>query len=526
MIAKILNKIKNLTFNRFDTITTTVIICSVAIIFLRTYYFGTCISPDSANYLRAARGIADGNGFYVNKLAGDVHFWFATWPIGYPALIAMVACITKTNVYLSAKILSVLVLLVIVGILRRRFKSRAWLFSVSFLMSGFIWIFSYVWSEQLLLLGLLWFSFALYDVLCCGKVSFARMLSLSFSSLFLFLSRYIGAFSIVAMSFFAGLIFLEQVLRKLREPKEQMKAVWLLIVSIINAILMYVYLYNNKIHSGFATGMERIPAPESFSVLTKQLVGCELREISSLFAHHGWLSLGAVLSLVVLGILFFLVWKHTRALINYLLAYRSHPGVILGAVGLFYWVCIVLMRFRTQFDQFNFRLLYPATFMFLIAALSVLVEVFPEKTTSIEKKIRIQHVLAICLIMVFLLNRDIIRLYGGKVTGRKLNGYEQMKSELLEKYKTIDSGALVLGYDINALFLRPDLQFDTPRFAPYFRKETMENCLLRLKDQRTIIVDVEVMKNELKEEGRSYDCSVYEYFHERLKPGEYFVKIK
>ena len=94
-------------------------------------YYAYCenifISPDSGNYLREATALVNGYGFNVSGPAGT-YSWFSNWPIGYPCLIALVALLTGQNVYLSSKILSIL--LVIAGMLffYKYFKKKAWIF--------------------------------------------------------------------------------------------------------------------------------------------------------------------------------------------------------------------------------------------------------------------------------------------------------------------------------------------------------------------------------------------------------------
>ncbi|MDR3090474.1 MAG: hypothetical protein LBU39_11780 [Desulfobulbaceae bacterium] len=166
------------------------------LIFGHAYFFGAYISPDSTNYLQAAQALRDGYGFHVNAAAGDTETYFAIWPIGYPAMIAFVSIITNTEVYLASKIVSVVILTILFTMFYIKFKKHTWAYAFLTLNLGFLQVFYYTWSEQPFILGLMWISFAAIDILKSDRIKYYHYINIALASLFLFFSRYIGAFSV------------------------------------------------------------------------------------------------------------------------------------------------------------------------------------------------------------------------------------------------------------------------------------------------------------------------------------------
>ena len=185
----------DLNINRYkaDMVLFTVFIAVSLYTIFNAYIFDVKISPDSTYYLGAAQSLLDGNGFYILSKAGNTSVYFATWPIGYPFLIAVVAFITKTtNLYFASKILSIGLIGLILIMFRIRFGIKAVFISLLLLTPAFLSIFSYTWSEQVFIFASIWFSFALYDVISVKNPKWYHYLLLMISSLAIFFSRYVG----------------------------------------------------------------------------------------------------------------------------------------------------------------------------------------------------------------------------------------------------------------------------------------------------------------------------------------------
>jgi hypothetical protein len=178
------------------------IFVGVALLILtQSYFFGAFILPDSGYYLRLAEALRNGSRSYVDMISGswEKQNYFAVWPIGYPVMIAFIALITNTEIYLASKIVSVIILLILFALFYIRFKNHAWLYALITINYGFLHFFYVTCSEQPFILGLIWLSFTLVDILKSEKVKYVHYISLGFASLFLFLSRYIGVFSVGAI---------------------------------------------------------------------------------------------------------------------------------------------------------------------------------------------------------------------------------------------------------------------------------------------------------------------------------------
>ena len=110
------------------------------------YAKGVYITSDSDGYLREAVNLLAGNGYSYDGIAG-YSSWFANWPIIYPLLIAFVALITGTNVYLASKIVAILCFGIIEIVLYIAFKKDSWLYALTLTNLGVLAMAYNTWSE-------------------------------------------------------------------------------------------------------------------------------------------------------------------------------------------------------------------------------------------------------------------------------------------------------------------------------------------------------------------------------------------
>src|SRR5699024_8572100 len=83
------------------------------------------VTSDSAHYLQLAQNIIDGNGLHTANYVDGMNTYFATWPVGYPLLIAVVAFILPVSVLWAAKIVNIICLGLMLVLLNRLFGERS-----------------------------------------------------------------------------------------------------------------------------------------------------------------------------------------------------------------------------------------------------------------------------------------------------------------------------------------------------------------------------------------------------------------
>ena len=138
------------------------------------YLEGINISADSAGYLREAVNMAAGNGFRYDGLAGYNNTWFANWPILYPLMIAIVMKATGLEVYLSSKILSMILVGILLIILRCVYKKDAWFYALFMSNLGLMYLYWYSWSELPFILFMVLFVLSLAEVVKDEKINIKR----------------------------------------------------------------------------------------------------------------------------------------------------------------------------------------------------------------------------------------------------------------------------------------------------------------------------------------------------------------
>jgi hypothetical protein len=427
------------------------------LIFLQSYVLGAHISPDSTNYLRAAQSLRDGYGLYVNAAAGDTRTYFSIWPIGYPAMIALISLITGTEIYLASKILSVIILGIICGIFYCRFKKTAWVYALIITNFGFLQIFWYTWSEQPFILGLVWISCVSADILKSENIRIRHYISICLASLFLFFSRYVGAFSAGVIGLLALYCFGTGISRRIKERIK--KALLLSAAALVAAVVMTAYLYVNKLKSGYATGTERVPIKEHPIVLFLQLCLSQIREMENVFSTFFTLNHAMAIILCMAGVaacfLFFRRHNGRR--------YISAQAFSFLAIGLLYWCSIVAMRFSAAFDGFSYRLLFPASALFLLGIISIALNyrsAWIDKINAGYFKYIAAAVIAASLFSysfapIYHAARRIYKHEGG------FAGYRKIRSEVIQELDQVPPRSLIItawgNKEAYVNFMRPDL---------------------------------------------------------------------
>lgn len=479
-------------------------------VFSDSYFFAVGISPDSCQYLRAAENILAGNGFFYNKLAGDSQSWFATWPIGYPALIAFVSFVTGLKVYLASKMISIAIIFLLLLTFRIRFKGNAWVYAVSLATKGFAGIFYYTWSEQPFMLGLLWFSLALYDICSGEKEVFWNYVWLSIAGLLMFLSRWPGAIYVPIIAVASLPLFIAGWRKRTVNKQEIRKAVYLVITAGVNLLFILVYLALNRTMSGYSTGINR-PVPHlSLNAIVSDLAVNHLRVLK-----------GSILS--CLGIVLIIIsWTLIKSLVKAskspsLAAVKSRLSVYFLVVSVSYWIAMLFFCVSGSAsgsgDGFSFdsRYIYPAAFLLFFAVITFFLEQVPDKFSDFAAKIK-PSVLVFGCILLILLSTLAINANGFRsiITLRTTFGYTALEKRIENKYRNIPEFSEVLWAEREVSFIRPDLTINNPASQPF--QETIEQFLGPLKGKNNVYMDIEGLKHSLADPRLKFHNSIYVFF--------------
>jgi hypothetical protein len=477
---------------------------TIAILSKSFYQSSGYLSPDSTNYLALAQNLLDGNGFYITSLNQSGKEFFAIWPIGYPFLIYLLAKLTGLSVFWASKVLNIFFIGLILGILKSLFNKNAYLYGLIFLFASYIEIFTYTWSETAFIFGLVWFSASIFNFVKKPNELFLISVSLLFSSLFLFLSRYIGAFSfgiIGLLGIYFGLV-----------KKDKSKFIILIAISLFNLLLMSGYLYHNLLETGNITGMPRIPSPETNANLFSTLFKASVSEL--IIHQNDTYFRKNLIFLAQYALIGFFTFKY-RGYVFKPKVQESNNKLILpfifGIIGVTYLFFIILMRWAAHFDEFSFRLLAPGSFLIFIAIINYI----ENKTTQQYFKV-FKILLLSATLFSWILNAPL------KIRDKNELEYIVTVKNTIRQYDKIEKNSIVIFGNNHINYLFTDLKIVRPLSLPYsIKKESWTEFMIRINPDniRNIYLEVPADLN-----AENYDISVVE-LTKKYKPNS-LVKLE
>ena len=413
-------------------------LCSVML--LKVYFDRDgCISPDSTYYLRLSQNLLSGDGFRIaDYTSPDGKSFFSIWPVGYPIMIFTISKLTGLGVVWASKVLNLLVMGIILLLFRYIFKKNVHWVGLLFFVDSFFLIFTYTWSEAPFLIFLILISISLYK---CVETSGALpwLAALFFAGIAMFLTRYIGLFSVSIIGFVAII--------SLFKRKWQF-SIKLLIVAFLQLVFAGFYLYHNLQTSGHLTGMQRDLPKESNLELLKQLfIG--LKEEFIVIKCGIPLTLSFLL-LLLLGIYLYL----NRG--------KSQKGGKLEGLwlyfllaGLLYYGSMIGAKWFSNFTPLDYRYLFPGTFM-LMLSLATYLQGRPG--VKIMKSPLLYFAILITLTIHYLPNSNsIIRNGTDGISYFQKPNYINNTRKILERYKEVKPKSVVLFGSIHLRYLRDDI---------------------------------------------------------------------
>lgn len=477
------------------------IIYSVFILFQSVYDENGMITSDSAHYLQLAQNMLNGDGLSTANYVDGMSTYFATWPVGYSVLIAAVAFLTGLSVVWASKVVNILCLGFCFIILRRLFAKRTLPVVLALFVSTFTAIFAYTWSEVPFLLGMLWLVFGIVRYIETNR--FGYIVHMFLAALFLFFMRYIGLIGAGII----GLVGFHYLFKKQWKP---MLACW--ISGSFVFLIAGVYLWINMSQTGLATGMERIPRKETGSEFVTMLKEAVMSELNFLSVEIGE-SLIVPIVILIVALVLFIRPRHFKVLFTIRRSDFLIPGMFLF-VGVVYFIGIVYMRATAYFDSFDFRLLGPATFMFVLFFVSWI--------AAVEKRAwrHWKNFLVVVFAVAFLSNVGMTMF---EMWQSEEPTYKETVAKVQDDYEAVPHGSIVAFENIHARYLRTDLQFIKVHFKPYFAEpESVEEFTDRISPNHAAGVYFQTKPIVYYE----YDQSFIDMMDQALDDGKAFIELE
>jgi hypothetical protein len=397
------------------------------------------LSPDSTYYLRLSKNLLLNEGFKIaDYQSPDGKSFFAIWPVGYPVLIFIVSKLTGLGVVWASKALNLLLIAAILLLFKYIFKETAHWAGLIFFIDANVLIFSFTWSEGPFIFFLICISFSLYKcVESNGRIIWLTGLFLS--GIALFMMRYIGLISI-------GIIGLTALVNLFR--RKWLLSTKLLLIASLQLIFAGLYLYHNKVASGYFTGMSRDLPRESNLELLNQLLSALKEEF--ILIKSGIPVLLSMGLLLLLGIYLYRTRKKgyhdekTGGLWKYFLL-----------TGVLYLAAIVVIRWFNNLDPINFRFLAPGTFLIILSLACYL---------KGKPKVKVMnHTMLYLVILATLTIHYIpssIAVFKYITTGKNYfrnPNYIENTRVILEKYKEVEPYSIVIFGSDHLRYLRENV---------------------------------------------------------------------
>ncbi len=282
------------------------------------------ITPDSWKYLTLAQALRDGEGC---SIGGN---YFAVFPCGYPSFIAFTAPGSDlASLLIGSKLTNLLLLSSSFWLLIRSFSNH-WIAIVIILNPITIAIFYHTWSENLLLFAI------------AGSIySFTQFIKDMNQQRYIVLLALFLVIGCSARYFFGPFAFIMFISIWLAYGKTV--ALRVLPAFIITGLMFLGFQGFNIEMTGFATGQDRIIAPESFTYLLVFFLSSLLRDI--------------ILLLVFLLLIFRSLRKNKSIAIasNNLTDNDVRPYHLVGYMGLGFLLLSFFLRVFAHYNMYSYR---------------------------------------------------------------------------------------------------------------------------------------------------------------------------
>jgi hypothetical protein len=364
--------------NNFDSLIAAAI--GFYAIYLFTAYSGVGISPDSIMYASTATNLQAHGSITTFNQTPLVFF-----PVFYPFFLGVIQFFSRVDPIKAGAVINELLFAGVIflsGWIMSRFVAHSriykWLILAAIILSpGLLEIYTYLWSETLFIIEILFFIIAYWYYMQAHTKK--TLLIVAIITAISCITRYAG----VTIIGTAGLLILlddKLVLRK--------KIIHILIYGSVSISLLVANLILNRINTGLSTGTRE----PSITPFTKNLylfgkVICDWGSLSSKAIPYA-VVIGAVLLLSLIGILAF---KTLKRQIN------RYENIVI-AFAVVYGLFIVISATISRYEPINNRLVAPMFIALLIASTSWV----PDVLLMLKSKLRyVLSGVAVVLMLLF-----------------------------------------------------------------------------------------------------------------------------
>jgi hypothetical protein len=279
-----------------------------------------------------------------------------------------------------------------------------------------------------------------------------------------------------------------------------------MMVVVVGVIALY--LGHNQALTGYITGMPREPPTDAWSSRLAMLAGAVWSQLvvgTYEFSAANWASwTAAAVEAVALISLGLVVHRHYRAPLRQL---RLDPAAIAFlATGLLYLGAIVVLRWRNEFDPYDFRLLGPGSLLLTIALVRTALTSWPAARFVIAGSAAVLAGISLTFALA-----ELPRPWRPR--------YAATVAAIQRRYAGIPAGAIVAFGNDDLRYLRPDLFVAMPLCPPWFLEhETWAEFLGRIDRSRPIFLDVHSPPLDLSQCDASIRQAVAGYLPGELVP--------
>lgn len=316
---------------------------------------------DSFVYLHNAENLVSLSGrFSTHPFKGNVQF-NTVWPLGYPLVIGLISKLTTISFFWSSKVANWLAWGACLVLMYRINPTKSWFLSLFLLNGTYIKLFSYTWSEALFVTTELYFLYMLY-VSYIRAFNWRYFAALTLVMILLFMFRYIGIFSILA-------IVIISVWCLYRGSYAKAKAY--LTISFLSSVFVACYFAWNNSVSGYFTGhggrLTELPTSAKFVNIAEALFN-ELLIIKDLDRETYSLDVLFVISAVFqIAVIAYCIYQWRKSFVKTVENTFLKIGVLVSVSYLFVMLGIWLF---SDLESLYFRYMAPFSFPLFLAILN------------------------------------------------------------------------------------------------------------------------------------------------------------
>ncbi len=431
------------------------------------------MTADSSRYLNAAEHILESHTLWVpndgRAPAGDE--FFATWPIGYPFLIACLAFVLPVGTFWASKLVNLLLLGLVVTSTHRRYGTEGLIASLVLTCANMLVLTSLTLSDSIFVCLLILLSNTITTAL--DSKSGVRITTLILLLLLLvgaMSTRYVGVSALPVTVVAAAMLF-----RRGRRTD----AVKVLCTSIIAAALFGLYVWVNIVNTGYPTGIPRHAPPEPAVEILASFIISIVGAIALPLVSWNASSLIETAIFVVCSLAAVAVgWRVIKSRPITVDRHYHDKLLVLAILSGTYIIVLLYLRLTTYFDSIDNRLIAPGVIPLMYGVVLYGLARYPQARMWIVAFVAVSYTLGVAA-------------RGGTIFNRvNATSYSEASTARQDFYANVPDSSIVIQPSHHLRYLRPNVHVVFPYRQPYdAESETIESFLSSLDWGRRIFLD-------------------------------------